>query len=80
MLKPALRNFKRKTDYDEYGGAPLLGINGTCIISHGRSTSKAIRNAIRVASDFAEKRVYEVISSAIEKNRTRAERGKVAQK
>ncbi len=66
LLKPALRNFKKKTDYDEYGGAPLLGIQGACIISHGRSTAKAIRNAIRVASDFSRKRVHEIISSAIE--------------
>ena len=68
LIKPALRNFKKKTDYDEYGGAPLLGINGTCIISHGRSTAKAIKNAIRVASDLAENKVYEIISSAIEKS------------
>ncbi len=67
LMKPALRNFKKKTDYDEYGGAPLLGINGTCIISHGRSTAKAIKNAIRVASDVAENKVYETIASAIEK-------------
>jgi len=80
LLKPALRNFKKKTDYDEYGGAPLLGINGTCIISHGRSTAKAIRNAIRVASDFAEKRVYETVSSAIRENLARAEGTKVAKK
>jgi phosphate acyltransferase len=65
LLKPALRNFKKKTDYDEYGGAPLLGIQGTCIISHGRSTAKAVKNAVRVASDFAQKRVFEIISSAI---------------
>jgi glycerol-3-phosphate acyltransferase PlsX len=77
LLKPALRNFKKKTDYDEFGGAPLLGINGTCIISHGRSTAKAIRNAIRVASDFAEKRVYEIISSAIRNNPLHAERTKL---
>ncbi|MBS1112827.1 MAG: plsX [Nitrospirae bacterium] len=73
LLKPALRNFKKKTDYDEYGGAPLLGIQGTCIISHGRSTAKAIKNAIRVASDFAQKRVYEIISSAIEEDLSRHE-------
>lgn len=66
MLKPAIRNFKKRTDYDEYGGAPLLGINGACIISHGRSTSKAIKNALRVASDYARKKVYEEISRAIE--------------
>jgi glycerol-3-phosphate acyltransferase PlsX len=80
LLKPALRNFKKKTDYDEYGGAPLLGINGTCIISHGRSTAKAIRNAIKVASDFADKKVYEIISSAIEKNLSPCEGTKVAKK
>jgi glycerol-3-phosphate acyltransferase PlsX len=66
MLKPAFRNFKKKTDYDEFGGAPLLGINGTSIISHGRSSSKAIRNALKVANDFSRKRVYEAISDAIQ--------------
>lgn len=68
LLKPALRNFKRKTDYDEYGGAPLLGVQGTCIISHGRSTAKAVKNAIKVAADFARNKVYEVVSSAIERD------------
>lgn len=67
LMKNALIGFKKKTDYDEYGGAPLLGLNGTCIISHGRSTAKAIKNALRVASDFSEKRVYEAIASDIEK-------------
>lgn len=68
MMKPAIKNFKKRTDYDEYGGAPLLGINGTSIISHGRSSSKAIRNALRVAADFAKKRVYDAISKDIEKD------------
>lgn len=80
LIKPALRNFKKKTDYDEYGGAPLLGINGTCIISHGRSTAKAIKNAIRVASDLAENKVYEIISSAIEKSIAYDERIKSLEK
>ncbi|HSB31134.1 MAG TPA: phosphate acyltransferase PlsX [Candidatus Sulfobium mesophilum] len=66
MMKPAIRNFKKRTDYDEYGGAPLLGINGACIISHGRSSSKAIKNALKVAADYAGKRVFEAISAAIE--------------
>lgn len=70
MLKPAIRNFKKKTDYDEYGGAPLLGINGTSIISHGRSSAKAISNALRVADNFARKRVYEAISEAIQADLT----------
>jgi glycerol-3-phosphate acyltransferase PlsX len=80
FMKPALKNFKKKTDYDEYGGAPLLGINGTCIISHGRSTAKAIRNAIRVASDFAEQKVYDIISLEIEKDFAHHERIKLAKK
>jgi glycerol-3-phosphate acyltransferase PlsX len=65
LMKPAIRNFKKRTDYDEYGGAPLLGINGSCIISHGRSTSKAIKNALRVAADYSEKRVFDAISTDI---------------
>jgi glycerol-3-phosphate acyltransferase PlsX len=74
LLKPALRNFKKKTDYDEYGGAPLLGIQGACIISHGRSTAKAVKNAMKVASEFAQKRVHEIISSAIEDDFSHHER------
>ncbi len=65
LMKPAIRNFKKRTDYDEYGGAPLLGINSSCIISHGRSTSKAIKNALSVASDYSRKRVFEAISTDI---------------
>jgi phosphate acyltransferase len=65
MIKPALRNFKRRTDYDEYGGAPLLGINGACIISHGRSSAKAIRHAIRVAAEMSRQRVHETIAQTI---------------
>jgi phosphate acyltransferase len=62
MIKPALRNFKKRTDYDEYGGAPLLGINGICIISHGRSSAKAIRHAIKVAAEMSRQRVHETIA------------------
>ncbi len=57
LLKPAFSRFKAKIDYDEYGGAPLLGINGISIISHGRSSPKAIKNAIRVAKESFEKGV-----------------------
>ncbi len=78
LIKPALRNFKKKTDYDEYGGAPLLGINGTCIISHGRSTSKAIRNALKVASELAQKKMYKIISSTIKSDLAHHEGMKLA--
>ncbi len=67
LIKGAVRAFKKKTDYAEYGGAPLLGVNGTCIIGHGRSTSKAVKNAIKVASEFARKKVYQIISEEIKK-------------
>lgn len=63
FLKGALRSFKKRTDYSEYGGAPLLGVGKPCIISHGRSSSKAIKNAIALAEEFCKKRVLDVISS-----------------
>ncbi len=51
LLKPALKGFKKQYDYSEYGGAPLLGLNGVSVIAHGRSDENAIRNAIRQARD-----------------------------
>jgi len=65
MIKPAIRNFKKRTDYDEYGGAPLLGINGTCIISHGRSSARALKHAIRVAAEMSRQRVHETIATKL---------------
>jgi len=50
-LTPAFHRVRRRMDYAEFGGAPLLGINGVCIIAHGRSNPRAIRNAIRVAAE-----------------------------
>lgn len=52
LASSAFNNLKKKMDYSEYGGAPLLGVDGRCIISHGSSDPKAIKNAIRVAGDF----------------------------
>ncbi|MDH4161273.1 MAG: phosphate acyltransferase PlsX [Nitrospirota bacterium] len=57
LMRPAFQALKRKMDYAEYGGAPLLGINGISIISHGRSSDRAIKNAIRVAVEFAKSEV-----------------------
>ena len=53
LLKPAFTSFKKKLDYAEYGGAPLLGVNGVCIICHGRSSPRAIKNAIAMALESA---------------------------
>jgi glycerol-3-phosphate acyltransferase PlsX len=51
LAKPALKRIHRKTSADEYGGMPLLGVNGTCIIAHGGSSAIAIKNAIRMAAE-----------------------------
>lgn len=53
LSRAAFADFKKRVDYSEYGGAPLLGVKGVCIICHGRSNSNAIKNAIRVAAQFA---------------------------
>lgn len=53
LSRAAYTDFKKRLDYSEYGGVPLLGVKGVCIISHGRSNANAIRNAIRVAAEFA---------------------------
>lgn len=50
-LRPAFRRVRRRLDYTEYGGAPLLGVDGVCIVAHGRSDAWAIRNAVRVACE-----------------------------
>lgn len=53
----------RRMDYREYGGAPLLGVNGICIVAHGRSNAWAIRNAIRVAAEAAERQIVQPIAA-----------------
>lgn len=63
---PALRSLKKRLDFTEYGGAPLLGVNGSFIICHGSSRAKAIKNAIRVAGSLAEQDVVGHIRKSIE--------------
>ncbi|MBU4148892.1 MAG: phosphate acyltransferase PlsX [Candidatus Omnitrophica bacterium] len=65
LSKKALASFKSKLDSAEYGGAPLLGINGICIICHGASTPKAIKNAVRVAGEEVIKNVNQHIIEKI---------------
>lgn len=62
FLIPALLRLKKKVDYDEFGGAALLGINGVVVKAHGRAKSKAIKNAIRVAVESVEGKVVDYIS------------------
>ena len=67
MSRGAFRNFRRRLDYSEYGGAPLLGVRGVCIICHGRSNANAIKNAIRVGVDFAEARIIQRIEAGLKR-------------
>src|SRR5690349_8290046 len=53
LSRQAYRRFRKRLDYSEYGGAPLLGLNGLCIVGHGRSSSKAVRNAVAMAARAA---------------------------
>ena len=69
VLRPGLRDMFRRLDYAEYGGVPLLGVNGSAIISHGRSKAKAIKNALRVARQTAESDVAGAISTGLAKLR-----------
>ncbi len=68
-LKPAIKGFKRRIDYAEIGGAPLLGLNAPVIISHGSSNVKAIKNAIKTAVSFAQSRVNQHIEREISRIR-----------
>ena len=62
----AFAEFKKKLDYSEYGGAPLLGLKGVAIICHGRSNANAIKNAVRVAAEFSQGRVSEKIEAELD--------------
>jgi len=66
LALPAFQRFKKRVDYTEMGGAPLLGIDGAAIIGHGSSPSKAIRNAVRVAGEWAKAGLNEHIKAALE--------------
>lgn len=66
LLKPSFSRFKKKVDYAEYGGAPLLGLNGTSIICHGHSSSEAIKNAIQVGKESYKRGVTRHIQEQLE--------------
>jgi glycerol-3-phosphate acyltransferase PlsX len=68
LMKPTFRKLYQLMDYQEYGGVPLLGVNGVCIVCHGRSSPKAIRNAIREARKMLDLRVNERLKEAITEN------------
>jgi glycerol-3-phosphate acyltransferase PlsX len=65
LTRRALRRFRRRVDYSEYGGAPLVGVAGVTIVGHGRSSAKAVRNAVAMAYRFADHRVVERVEREI---------------
>ena len=65
LSRSAFSDFKKRIDHTEYGGAPLLGLKGVCIITHGSSNANAIKNAVRVAAEFADRRVNEAIERGL---------------
>lgn len=65
LTRRALRHFRRRVDYSEYGGAPLLGVAGLAIVGHGRSSAKAVRNAIAMAYRFADSHFIERVEREI---------------
>jgi phosphate acyltransferase len=64
----AFKAFKRRLDYSEYGGAPLLGVRGACIVCHGSSNSNAIKNALRVAAEYARAGITRKIEHELAQN------------
>jgi phosphate acyltransferase len=65
LSRSAFSDFKKRIDHTEYGGAPLLGVKGACIITHGSSNANAIKNAVRVAAEFSERRINASIEQGL---------------
>jgi len=65
LSRRAFNDFKKRIDYSEFGGAPLLGVRGVCIIGHGASNERAVMNGIRVAAEFAQAEVNSGVESAL---------------
>ena len=65
LMMPAMQGVKKQFDYSEYGGAPLLGVNGIVMKSHGRSTPKAIKNAIRATMHEVDHKILDTIKAAL---------------
>ncbi len=65
LSRAAYTDFKKRVDYSEFGGAPLLGVKGVCIICHGRSDANAMKNAIRVAAEFSQGQINQQIEDGL---------------
>jgi glycerol-3-phosphate acyltransferase PlsX len=65
LSRNAFSDFKKRLDHTEYGGAPLLGVKGVCFITHGSSNTNAIKNAVRVAAEFSDRRINDAIAKGV---------------
>ena len=65
LSRSAFTDFKKRLDHTEYGGAPLLGVKGVCIITHGSSNANAIKNAVRVAAEFSKRGINDSIEKRL---------------
>jgi phosphate acyltransferase len=65
LSRQAFRRFRKRLDASEYGGAPLVGLNGLCVVGHGRSSAKAVRNAVAMAARFVEEGLVEKLSRQV---------------
>jgi glycerol-3-phosphate acyltransferase PlsX len=72
LSKGAMKGIRQKMDYSEYGGAPLLGVRGVCVIGHGRSNANAVKNAVRVAAGLARARINERIEQELSLTQVKA--------
>ena len=79
LSRSAFTDFKKRLDHTEYGGAPLLGVKGVCIITHGSSNANAIKNAVRVAAEFAERGINDSIERGLAALRPAPVEAEVAQ-
>ena len=79
LSRSAFIDFKKRLDHTEYGGAPLLGVKGVCIITHGSSNANAIKNAVRVAGEFAERGINDSIERGLAALRPASVEAEVAQ-
>jgi len=73
LSRSAFTDFKKRLDHTEYGGAPLLGVRGVCIITHGSSNSNAMKNAVRVAAEFSQRGINDSIERGLAASRPAAE-------
>jgi phosphate acyltransferase len=73
LSRSAFEDFKKRLDHTEYGGAPLLGVKGVCIITHGSSNANAMKNAVRVAAEFAESGIIQSIERGLASSHSSAQ-------